>query len=234
MKNFTHYSLLRGFSKPHELAKICADNDYPACGITDYKSISGAVSFHQACKKVGIKPIIGCSFDNTTVYAKNKDGWHDLIQMVSMTDENGNMPLKNTLVEIWQCDENQHYDNTSDDYVFRGAVKTGEDGKYYFKDPYPRPEVYDTARIPKGGYQKENVSPEVWHLINEFDKTYSELVRLLEDAWAENGGGQASLVKAIEVMFKLERYALPLIQTPIPGSREGLNYGPCFRIIDID
>jgi len=92
LKNFTHYSLLRGFSKPVELAKLCADNDYPACGITDYKSISGAVSFHQACKKVGIKPIIGCSFDSTTVYAKNKEGWHDLIQMVSMTDENGNMP----------------------------------------------------------------------------------------------------------------------------------------------
>ena len=91
MKNFTHYSLLKGFSKPHELAKICADNDYPACGITDYKSISGAVSFHQACKKVGIKPIIGCSFDNTTVYAKNKEGWHDLIKMVSMTDTDGNM-----------------------------------------------------------------------------------------------------------------------------------------------
>ena len=92
LKNFTHYSLLKGFSKPHELAKVCADNDYPACGITDYKTISGAVSFHQACKKVGVKPIIGCSFDNTTIYAKNKDGWHDLIQMVSFTDENGNMP----------------------------------------------------------------------------------------------------------------------------------------------
>ena len=89
LKNFTHYSLLKGFSKPHELARVCADNDYPACGITDYKSISGAVSFHQACKKVGVKPIIGCSFDNTTIYAKNKDGWHDLIQMVSTTDEDG-------------------------------------------------------------------------------------------------------------------------------------------------
>ena len=81
--------MLKGFSKPHELARVCADNDYPACGITDYKSISGAVSFHQACKKVGVKPIIGCSFDNTTIYAKNKDGWHDLIQMVSTTDEDG-------------------------------------------------------------------------------------------------------------------------------------------------
>ena len=91
LNNFTHYSLLKGFSKPKELANICADNDYPACGITDYKSISGAVSFHKACKSVGVKPIIGCSFDNTTVYVKNKDGWHDLIQMVSMIDENGNL-----------------------------------------------------------------------------------------------------------------------------------------------
>ena len=91
MKNFTHYSLLKGFSKPHELAKICADNEYPACGITDYKTISGAVSFHQACKKVGIKPIIGCSFDNTTVVARNKNGWFDLIEMVSSLDENGKM-----------------------------------------------------------------------------------------------------------------------------------------------
>tara|TARA_B100001778_G_scaffold334979_1_gene350172 strand:- start:13473 stop:15002 length:1530 start_codon:yes stop_codon:yes gene_type:complete len=106
--------LLKGFSKPHELAKICADRDYPACGITDYKSISGAVSFHQACKKMGIKPIIGCSFDNTTVYAKNKGGWHDLIQMVSMTDENGNMPTdiakdilsRNNLIALPQSKDN--------------------------------------------------------------------------------------------------------------------------------
>jgi DNA polymerase-3 subunit alpha len=79
LRNFTHYSLLKGFSKPAELAKICADNDYPACGIADYKSISGCVSFFQACKKVGVKPILGCSFDNTTVFARNKDGWFDLI-----------------------------------------------------------------------------------------------------------------------------------------------------------
>ena len=114
LKNFTHYSLLKGFSKPHELAKICADRDYPACGITDYKSISGAVSFHQACKKVGIKPIIGCSFDSTTVYAKNKDGWHDLIQMVSTTDENGKIPngtakdivSRNNLIALPQSKDN--------------------------------------------------------------------------------------------------------------------------------
>ena len=92
--NFTHYSLLKGFSKPTELAKVCADNDYPACGIADYKTISGCVSFYQACKSVGIKPILGCSFDTNTVFAKNKKGWFDLIELVSSLDESGNLDNK--------------------------------------------------------------------------------------------------------------------------------------------
>ena len=89
--NFTHYSLLKGFSKPSELAGICHENGYPACGIADYKTISGSVSFFQACRKVGVKPIIGCSFDSGVIFSKNKDGWHDLIEMVSSLDEDGNI-----------------------------------------------------------------------------------------------------------------------------------------------
>ena len=54
-------------------------------------------------------------------------------------DEKGENPLKNALVEIWQCDENEYYDNTSDNYLFRGAVKTGANGKYDFKTIVPVP-----------------------------------------------------------------------------------------------
>ena len=71
--NHTHYSLLKGFSKPDKLAKKCADNSYKACGIADYKTVSGAVTFFKACQKHGIKPIIGCSFDGFALFAKNKD-----------------------------------------------------------------------------------------------------------------------------------------------------------------
>ena len=89
--NFTHYSLLHAFSKPEDLAKKCAENRYRACGIADYKSISGAVSFYQACKEVGIKPIIGCSFDGFTLFAKNKNGWLDLIRLVSSLDHDNEL-----------------------------------------------------------------------------------------------------------------------------------------------
>jgi DNA polymerase III alpha subunit len=100
LKNFTHYSLLKGYSKPEELAKKCKDNGYPACGICDYKTLSGAVAFYKACKKQGIKPIIGCSFDFATLFAKNKDGWYELIEMVSSLDENGKLPREFDSKEI--------------------------------------------------------------------------------------------------------------------------------------
>ena len=87
--NYTHYSLQKGFSKPHNLAKKCSKNSYPACGIADYKSISGAVSFYQACINKDIKPIIGCSFDGFSLFAKNKHGWLDLIELVSSIDTDG-------------------------------------------------------------------------------------------------------------------------------------------------
>lgn len=79
----THYSLQRGFCKPDKLAKAAKDFGYTACGIADFGTVSGAVDFQQECKKNGIKPIIGCEFDGYILYAKNKEGWFDLVRYVS-------------------------------------------------------------------------------------------------------------------------------------------------------
>lgn len=50
-----------------------------------------------------------------------------------------NKPLPDALIEIWQCDENQVYDNTSDEFRFRGGQITGKDGKYSFTTIVPVP-----------------------------------------------------------------------------------------------
>ena len=81
--NYTHYSLQLGFSKPKALVAKCKKNGYTACGISDYKSISGTVRFFQECIKAKIKPIIGCSFDGFSLFSKNKEGWFDLIAIIS-------------------------------------------------------------------------------------------------------------------------------------------------------
>lgn len=54
-------------------------------------------------------------------------------------EDDGKTPLPEVTIEAWQCDENQHYDNTSDEYLFRGTTKTGKDGKYEFQTIIPVP-----------------------------------------------------------------------------------------------
>ena len=79
----SHFSLLQGFSKSDKLARKCKEYGYTACVISDIKTVSGAINFHQSCKKYDIKPILGCDFGSYILIAKNKDGWFDLIKIVS-------------------------------------------------------------------------------------------------------------------------------------------------------
>jgi catechol 1,2-dioxygenase len=53
--------------------------------------------------------------------------------------KDGNTPVKDSLVEIWHCNEDGVYDNTSDDYIYRASFKTGNDGKYHFMTILPVP-----------------------------------------------------------------------------------------------
>ncbi len=59
--------------------------------------------------------------------------------------EDGKTPLKNALVEIWHCDENEVYDNATDDYKYRGGQTTNSKGKYEFKTILPVPYKADQA-----------------------------------------------------------------------------------------
>lgn len=88
--NRTHYSLGRSIIHPIDLIKKCAENDYAACSITDYNSLSGTVDFYKCAvdelKKLKgfenkkVKPIIGLDDGRNTYLAKNKNGWVRLIQ----------------------------------------------------------------------------------------------------------------------------------------------------------
>jgi hypothetical protein len=53
--------------------------------------------------------------------------------------QDGKTPLANALIESWQCDEHEHYDNASDEYLYRGAQRTDRNGKYAFKTIVPVP-----------------------------------------------------------------------------------------------
>ncbi len=56
----SEYSLLDGACKIDELAARAASFGQPALGLTDHGVMNGAVELFTACRKHGIKPIIGC------------------------------------------------------------------------------------------------------------------------------------------------------------------------------
>mgnify|MGYP005806133091 FL=1 len=56
----TEYSLLDGFCRIDGLAKRVRELGQTAVAITDHGVMYGAVDFYRACKKEGVKPIIGC------------------------------------------------------------------------------------------------------------------------------------------------------------------------------
>ena len=56
----TDYSLLDGAIQIKPLSKRVEELKMPACAMTDHGNMYGAISFYNAMKYRGIKPIIGC------------------------------------------------------------------------------------------------------------------------------------------------------------------------------
>src|SRR5436190_18403498 len=99
----TDYSLLDGAIQIKPLAKRVAELGMPACAMTDHGNMFGAISFYNAMKGEGIKPIIGCetyiskgSRHNRTpsapgekarfhliLLAKNYEGYRNLVRLTS-------------------------------------------------------------------------------------------------------------------------------------------------------
>jgi DNA polymerase-3 subunit alpha len=55
----SEYSLLDGYSRVAGLAKRAKELDMPAVALTDHGVMHGVIEFHDACAKVGVRPIIG-------------------------------------------------------------------------------------------------------------------------------------------------------------------------------
>ena len=108
MSNFVHlhihseYSLLDGANRIKDLPVRAKELGMDAIALTDHGVMYGAIDFYKACKKEGIKPIIGCevyvaprsrfdkepNIDNhyyhLILLAKNQKGYQNLSKLVSI------------------------------------------------------------------------------------------------------------------------------------------------------
>lgn len=91
-------SFFDGFGSPKQLAEIAKELGYRALGTSNHGNITTFVRHWQACKDVGIKPILGCEVyfqpkfdkDNPSrtsyhlcLFAKNYEGHKNLCHMIS-------------------------------------------------------------------------------------------------------------------------------------------------------
>lgn len=103
----SHYSLLNALPKIPDLVDAAKDAGMEALALTDNCNMYGTVEFYQACKKAGIKPIIGIdayvatrtrhdkehALDSTRsrliLLAKGVEGYKNLIKLVTLAHLEG-------------------------------------------------------------------------------------------------------------------------------------------------
>lgn len=73
LHNHTDYSLLDSAASIDGYVKKAQELGMSALAITDHGNMYGALSFYFACKKVGIKPILGCEFYIAPKHRTDKD-----------------------------------------------------------------------------------------------------------------------------------------------------------------
>lgn len=96
----TQFSLLDSSAKIPELVEKVAELGMDACAITDHGVMYGVIDFYEACKKKGIKPILGCEvyvapesrfkkdskgvkYHHLVLLAENMTGYKNLMKLVS-------------------------------------------------------------------------------------------------------------------------------------------------------
>jgi len=70
----SEYSLLDGACRIEKLAERAASFDQPALALTDHGVMNGAVELFTACRKHGIKPILGCEVYVVENHARRAPG----------------------------------------------------------------------------------------------------------------------------------------------------------------
>jgi len=97
----TEFSLLDGACRVGELLDRVAELKMPAVAVTEHGNLFSAVAFHDAARKRGVKPILGCEVyvapgfrgdrsgtpgetaNHLVLLAETNEGFHNLIKLVS-------------------------------------------------------------------------------------------------------------------------------------------------------
>ena len=85
---FSGYAFGRGTMLAEEIPILCAQHGIPAAAIADPFSLTGCIEFARMAQKVGVKPLIGASFEleeggEIVLIAKSKLGYQSLSRLIT-------------------------------------------------------------------------------------------------------------------------------------------------------
>ncbi len=123
---FTHlnvksdYSILEGIGKAEGYLDKCLELKMNALGIANYGTMFGTLKFYLAAKKRAIKPIIGVEIKSDLgsflIYAKNFEGYKNLIRLVSLKEIKKDDLLKLENVILISCFNKSFFNIFPSDY----------------------------------------------------------------------------------------------------------------------
>lgn len=95
------YSMLDGMATIDGYVERCRELGMTAMALTDHGNMHGVVEFHDACRKAGIKPILGCEFYSTHERtSRNPEDKYSHLILLAM-DEEGYRQLLRLQTVAW-------------------------------------------------------------------------------------------------------------------------------------
>ena len=198
MSDFVHlhlhseYSMLDGACRISDIPKRARECGHTSVALTDHGVMYGAVAFYNACKKEGIKPIIGCEvyvangsrfektsysdgngkYNHLVLLCKNDVGYRNLIYLVSKSFVEGIYSKPRVDLELLR----EH----SDGLIALSACLAGKIPSLLSSGAYR--EAVEYANEMAAIFGKENFYIELQnHGLNEQIQILPQLVKLAEE-----------------------------------------------------
>jgi catechol 1,2-dioxygenase len=118
----------------------------------------------------------------SNLVVKNMPG--ELIQLTGMVRHNDcKTPYKKARIEVWHCDSKGVYDNSSDEFRYRGTTYSDENGQYSIKTILPPP--YDAGGFTRPAHFHLMVTAEGYQsLVTQL--YFSGDSHIVKDTWASS------------------------------------------------
>ncbi|MEW2418099.1 ferritin-like protein [Streptomyces sp. NPDC046866] len=155
---------------------------------------------------------------NSLEKLKTLDAVKAAIKVIKEQGEGTSAPPPDPNQAVAASGELPHY------YAFREILE-----KYFPDPPAPQLPILPMGEVPAGGWPRTGAPADVINLLDKSNRAYSDVLRLLEQAWQQEDEDEATalLDDAVQRMFALRSPARELMNRVVPGG--GKNYGPEFR-----